>query len=370
LTITRSSIFPQVNFSSGWTRNGGVFYIGSIEQIRTFNNFSTGFSGSLLLFDFGKTYSRISASSKFEDAAVSDLMTARQTLILNVYTSYFNYLQALRLKNVTTDILKQAEEHLTEAQALFKVGTRPQLDVLQAETQVQNAKVNLLNAENNIRLAKLQLENTLNIKLSVNFLIKDNLGIRKDTINQDYALNTAISNRPELISSKYKVEANKTLLTSAWTANLPSINAVGGYSWKTIQIDKKFNDSWNFGFTFSLPIFQGFALNAGIQQARANLSNALAQSDVVIQAVTLDVQQQYSNLLLAQSQIEASSSLVKQSEETVKIAEGRYRSGIGSSLDVTDARVTLLNAQTLYIQSLYNYQVGYVRLQRAMGVLK
>ncbi len=54
-------------------------------------------------------------------------------------------------------------------------------------------------------------------------------------------------------------------------------------------------------------------------------------------------------------------------EETLK---GRFRSGVGNSLEVTDARAVLFNAQNLFIQSLYDYQVGYVGLQRATGTLK
>jgi len=49
-------------------------------------------------------------------------------------------------------------------------------------------------------------------------------------------------------------------------------------------------------------------------------------------------------------------------EETLKLAEGRFRSGVGNSLEVTDARAVLFNAQNLFIQSLYDYQVGYVGL--------
>ncbi|HVO75893.1 MAG TPA: TolC family protein [Ignavibacteriaceae bacterium] len=370
LTIIRSALYPQLSLQTGWTKNGGTFFTGPITREGIFQNYSTGFQAQQLIFDFGKTYSRISAYSDLENASESDFKSARQDLILNVYLAYFNFLQAKRLRDVNIDLLKQAEDHLKEAQAFFKVGRTAQFDVLRAQTDVENAKVNLLNSGNNMKIGRLQLENVVNAKLSETVNIKDNLEIKQDTIDENSALNLALSSRPELKSAQFRVEANRSLLNSAWTANLPSISAVGGYFWRTFSLDQKFVNSWNLGLSLSLPIFQGFALDAAIEQARANLNNSQASNEIALQAVDLDVHQQYSNLQLAQSKIDAARSLVKQSEETLKLAEGRFRSGVGSSLEVTDARVVLFNAQNLFIQSLYDYQVGYVRLQRAMGTLK
>ena len=370
LMITRSPLFPQINLQSGWTKNGGTFFIGPTARPGGFQNYSAGFQLQQLIFDFGKTYSRISASSELENAVQSDLLSVKQDLILNVYTAYFNFLQFQRLRNVNEDLLKQAEDHLKEAESFYKVGKVPQFDVLRAQTDLQNAKVNLLNSENNIKLGKIQLENIINTKLPERLMIKDILEIKQETIDESTAFNNAINNRPEFISSKLRVEASKSLVNSAWTANLPSINAVGGYQWRSYSFDSNFVSSWNIGLSLTLPIFQGFALDAALDEAKANLKNAEAQNDIILQGITLDVQQQYTNLLLAQSKIEALLSLVKQSEETLKLAEGRYKSGVGSPIEITDARVSLFNSKTLYIQSLDDYQVGYVRLQRAMGTLK
>jgi outer membrane protein len=369
LKATRSSIFPQVSLQSGWTNNGGTFFVGPTSRDANYQNFSYGFGAQMLIFDFGKTYSRISAYSELEDAAEKDFLTAKQNLTLDTYIAYFSYLAAQRIYKVSSEEVIQANDHLKQAKAFYEVGRSPQFDVLKAQTDVENANVNLLNAENNVRISKLQLENVLNTKLG-NFHLKDNLEIKRDSIDESSAINNAMNERPELLASKYQMEASKSLVSSAWAANLPSINATGSYLWRSYAIDQRFLNSWNVGVSFVLPLFQGFAIDAGVQQAKANLSNSEAQNDLTIQSVKLDVQQQFSNLQLAQSKIDATKSLVNQSEETLKLAEGRYTQGVGSPLEVTDARVTLFNSQAAYIQSLYDYQVAYVRLQKAMGILK
>ncbi len=370
LKSTRSQIFPQISFQTGWTRNGGTSFIGPIVREGYYNNYSYGFQLQQLVFDFGKTYSKISASSDLNEASQQDYISSTQNLIMNTYIAYFSYLQAQRFIKVSNETLKQTEEHLKQAKALYSVGRSPQFDVLKAQTDADNAKVNLITAESNLRISKLQLENVLNKKLGDKFFLRDNLEVSKDTIDEAAAISNALKKRPELISSKYKVEASKSLLTSAWTANMPSINVAGGYNWKNYILDTKFPDSWNVGVTLSVPLFQGFALDAGIDQARANLKNSEAQNDLTMQAVILDVQQQYANFQVARSKISATKSLADQSALTLKTAVGRYAQGVGSPLEITDAQVAYFNAQTLYIQALYDYQVGYVRLQRAMGTLK
>jgi outer membrane protein len=369
LKINRSSVFPQISLQSGWTNNGGNFFVGPTARAANYQNFSYGVNAQMLIFDFGKTYSRISAYSSFENAAEKDFISAKQNLILDTYTAYFAYLAAQRIYRVSSEEVNQAKDHLIQAKAFYNVGRSPQFDVLKAQTDVQNANVNLLNAENNIRIARLQLENVLNTKLG-NLQLQDNLEIKRDSIDENTAISTAMDERPEILSSKYRVEANKSMVTSAWSANLPSINATGNYLWRSYTIDQKFLNSWNVGVTFALPLFQGFAVDAGVEQAKANLNNSEAENNLTILSVKLDVQQQFSNLQLAQTKIAATKSLVNQSEETLKLAEGRYTQGVGSPLEITDARVTLFNAQASYIQTLYDYQVAYVRLQKAMGILK
>jgi TolC family type I secretion outer membrane protein len=370
LIITRSNIYPQVSLQSAWNRNGGTFFQGPSAIPRTFETYNTGFQGSLLLFDFGKTYSRISAFSDLADASAEDIINAKQSLILNTYIAYFDYLQAVKLKKVSQESLQQATEHLKLSRSLFEVGSKPQFDVIKAESDEATARVNLLNAENNIDITRLQLENILNKKLPPDFTLKDEFEVVRDSVSESESLNIALLNRPEIISGKFRVDANKSFLTSAWTANLPSINASGGYTWKSFALNQTFQGSWSLGVAVSLPIFEGFALDAGIQQARADLDNAQASYDLIEQGVTLDVRQQYSNLRLSRNQIAASRSLLKAADETLRLAEARFKAEVGSAVEVTDARVAYYNAQVLLIQSLYNYQVTYTRLERAMGTLK
>jgi len=371
VTLARSALLPQISFQTGYVKNGGTFFTGPSSRTAYYENYTMTFQLQQLIYDFGKTYSKISATAKLRDASQQDYLSTEEDIILTTEIAYYNYLQAARVRDASAEVVKQTQEHLTQSEAFFKAGTVAQFDVLKAKTDLANAKVNLISAENNVRISKLQLENVISQKLSDNAVLIDNLESQQDSIDINTAMKTAMDNRPEVISGKLKVEAGQSLLTSAWAAHLPSINATGGYNKRSYGlVDEYFLPSWNIGATLTIPIFQGFALNAGVEQARANLKMSESSSDEIAQTVALDVQQQFSSLEEAKERITATRALVEQSEETLKLAEGRYKQGVGSAVEITDARVGFYDARTSYIQSLYDYQVANARLKRAMGTLK
>lgn len=369
LTMARSAYLPQISLQASATQNAGTFLIGPSAIPRDFQNYTTSFQTQQLIFDFGKTIARISASSDLVDASEQDYKSMEQVVVLNTNIAYFNYLQAQRVQDVNVEAVKQAEEHLRQAKGFYNAGSRPQFDVVKAEVDLANASVNLIRAENALKLGRIQLENVLGVKLPIGFALRDNLEVSQVNVDLNASLETAMQVRPEIVGSRARVEANKSLLTAAWTAHLPTVNVSGGYGWRGLSLEPLYN-SWNVGLSFAFPIFQGWALDAGVDQARANLKTAEASTDVVIQSVVLDVQQQYFTLQEAAQRIEASRKLVEQSKEALKLAEGRYNSGIGSAVEITDAQVTLANARITYIQSLYDHRVAYARLQRAMGTIK
>ncbi len=369
LELSRSVLLPQISAQASVARNGGTFLLGYLTSNRNYDNYSTGFQAQQLVFDFGKTITKVSGTSDLVDASNQQLRLASQDVILNTYIAYFSYLAVGRVLVVDSETVRQAEDHLKQAQGFFKAGTAPQYDVVNAEVTVANARVNLIQAENNLKIARVQFENVIGQKLPDNFVLSDLLEVSYVNVDPQTAVNTAVENRPELLSSEAEVEAGKQFLASAWTANLPNVSASAGYNWRNLVPQPLFS-GWNIGVTLSLPIFQGFALQAGIDQARANLKTAEASNDLVMQALILDVQQQEFALQEASESIQASKKLVDQADEALRLANGRYNSGIGTALETTDAQVSLAAARITYIQALYNYNVSYARLERAMGTIK
>lgn len=369
VTLSRSGLMPQISLTSTASRSGGTFITGPISRVANYNTFGVGFQGSLLLFDFGKSYSKLNAAAELSDASGYDLSNAVQTVTLNTTIAYYNYLQSKRINDVNKEIVRQSEEHLKQSKSFYDVGKKPQFDVIKAETDLASANLNLIKSQNNVKISRLYLQNLLGVTLDPNIEFRDNLDIEENNkIELSKAVESAFLNRPDYMANLMRVEANKSMLTSAWTSHLPSLNLTSAYNWRSYELDQKFNNSWNLGLSFTLPLFQGWGLDAAVQIAKANLKASEYSNESIRQQIILDVEQQYLSYEEAHQRIEVSKKLVKQAEETLKLAEGRYSLEVGSAIEVTDARVTLLNAQISYIQALYDTKIALARLKKAMGI--
>ena len=84
--------------------------------------------------------------------------------------------------------------------------------------------------------------------------------------------------------------------------------------------------------------------------------------------IRLEVEQAYSNLIEATEGIATAQLTVRQAEENFDLANGRYASGVGNPIEVTDALVALSNARTTHIAALTGYKTAQASLEKAMGV--
>jgi outer membrane protein len=104
-----------------------------------------------------------------------------------------------------------------------------------------------------------------------------------------------------------------------------------------------------------------------LQESKADLAVSDASEDIVRQSVILEVQQAYFNLMEADERIPAAELALRQAEENLEIANGRYSTGVGSPIEVTDAALVYVNARTAYTQALTDYTTALASIERAMG---
>ncbi len=359
---------PSIEFTGSAQQTQGAFVFNPSFPPRdqAYSSYTAGFQFQQLLFDFSRTTGRTSAAGDLEQASGNDLEASRQTVILNVQIAYYGVLQAEQVVTANEEAREQAARHLAEAKAFFSVGTRPQYDVTKSEVDLANAEVALISARNQLRLARVQLENAMGIQTDRQYKLVDSFMTPSPILSLDSARNVALRERPELRSALARVSANEALATSARSQHLPSLSAFGGYTWTNFSFPL-FN-RWNAGVSVSLPVFQGFSLDAQVEQADANTDAAIASLDLLRQSVFLEVEQAYLSLKEAEERTVATSKLVAQANENLVLAERQYAAGVGTLLEVTDAKLVRTNARITTIQALYDYNSWLVRLQKAMGL--
>lgn len=377
VTQARSPYFPQVTASTGYSEShaaGGAFG----ESVT--KSYATTLSLNQLIYDFGRTGNALDAAQAGLRSTEWDMDRVVQEVVMNVKQAYYGLLKAEKLLTVAQKTRDQAESHLKQAQAFFKAGSKPRFDVTQAEVEVNSAKLDVINAENNLRLSKIALNNAMGVPHGAAIEIEDVLGAPVEAPTLDQAQADALKNRPELLRAEADIQSAEARVKAARSDYLPTISANGSYSWthgttdigtfEGVPLIGNIGNSWNAGVTLSVPLFEGWMTRGKVSEAQANLLVLEAQRDSQKQSILLEVNQAYADLESASARVNVMESSLQKARENLDLAQGRYKAGIGPYIEVTDAQVAEVKAETDHVQALYDYQLAVARLFKAMGLGK
>ncbi len=359
---------PAITFSANATHTEGVFVFNPSvpSRYQIYSNYTGGFQAQQLLFDFGKTINRVGANTDLADAATSDYVSSRELVIANVQIAYYGLLAARGVARVNDEAVDQAGKHLLQAKAFYTVGTRPRFDVTKAEVDLANAKVNQIRATNQMQVAQVQLENAMGFHPGGKYTVSESQPIPLIAATMDSARAVALRQRPELQAAHLRVGAALSQARAAWSQHLPTLSAVGTWNWNGFDPSPLY-PRWSAGIQLTLPIFQGFSLDAQVDQANAAADAALAAFDAQAQSVLLEVEQAYLDLKETEERKVATAKLVEQADENFTLAQRQYAAGVGTAIEVSDAQLSRSNAQITNIQAQYDYITSLVRLRRALG---
>lgn len=356
----KAEYYPQVDLTAGYSRSQAVS-----AAIRSGDYFTNSLTLSQNIYDFGRRSALVKAQERSAEALREELGDTVSETVYNVKQAYYALLQAQRNREVAVETIKQFERQLEQAQGFFDAGLRPRFDVTRAEVDLSNARLNLIRAENNIRLIEARLKNEMGVPQAPDFNIKDDLEVRRFDITLDGAIARALQSRQDIKAAEARTRSFKESLSLAEKGNYPFISGIADYTWAGDGYP--FEDGWTAGVTLTWPIFNGFFTRHQVGESKASLEASSADEDIIRQDVLLEVQQAYYNLRESGERIPAAELALRQAQENLDIANGRYATGVGSPIEVTDATVAYINAKTALVQALTDYKTALAGLERAMG---
>lgn len=381
-TQAASPYFPQVSASTGYSENrqlGGV-----LGGESTSKGYTTTLQVNQLIYDFGKTGNAYDAARWGTRSSEQDAERVSQEVVLNVKQAFFALLQANKLVEVAQKTVEQTESHLSQAQAFFHAGSKPRFDVTRAEVDVNNAKLSLINAKSSVRIRTIALNNAMGVDPGQATQIIEAFPPVPPLPTLEQAQTDALKSRPEFNKAEADIEAAKARVKAEESNYLPTLSASGAYNWahgttetefggqslpgftgQSIQSD--IQNSWNAGIMLTVPLFQGGMTRGRVSEARANLLILEAQRDTIRQSILLELNQAFADMEGSVARVDVMESTVKKARENLELAQGRYEAGIGPYIEVTDAQLSAVNAETDHIQALYDYQLAVARLLKAVG---
>jgi outer membrane protein len=371
VTQAASPYFPRITAS---TDRIVSHVLGTAQSQSVSRSNTTSLSVNQVLYDFGRTGNALDASRSSMRSAEFDEQRVIQETILNVKQAYYALLASKKLVLVSQKTTEQAESHLKQAEAFFRSGSKPRFEVTRAEVDVNNANLSMINAKNSVRLRTIGLYNAMGVDPGGDLAIEDVLSATVSIPAIEPAMAEAARNRPELLKANEDIQAARARVRAEEANYLPTLSANGAYNWASgsttigsFKIDVQ--DSWNVGVTLSLPLFEGRLTQGKVSEARANLRALEAQGETFRRSVLIELNQAYADIEGATARIAVMESLLKKASESLELAQGRYAAGVGTYIEITDAQVVSVNAETDHIQALYDYQLAAARLFKAMGAV-
>jgi outer membrane protein TolC len=362
----KSNYYPQVNWQTNFSRSSPYASASTRFSAGIYDAYASNLNLTQNIYDFGKTSSQVEIANLNTNASQQDLDNVKSQLVLGVKQTYYSLLQALKNRDVAIETVQQFQQHLDQAKGYFEVGVKPKFDVTKAEVDLSNAKLALIRTENTVRIARVNLNNAIGIPAAPPFTLENNLLFEKYEISVDEALKQAYENRPDLRSLVLKEASANQSIELAKTGDYPYIT--GNVNWGYGGSEFPVSEGWNVGALFNVPIFSGFLVKNQIAEAKANLDVVKSNEELLRQQVRLEVEQALSNMTEAQERIVTAQLTVKQAEDNLELANGRYATGVGNPIEVTDALVAVSAAKISYISALTDYKTAQASLEKAMGM--
>jgi outer membrane protein TolC len=331
--------------------------------------------GSQLIFS-GTTPNQIRATFFQRDSAYFAFRNVLDQLIATVKTQFYQIVVNRELVKVNEQSVQLLDAQLKDQQNRFEAGTVPRFNVLQAEVAYYNQLPQLITAQNNLRISKLTLAKTLGLYFQPMRGEEPPLDVVGEMpyIPRTIALADAIEmgkeRRPFLKQARANVLNQLQQVRAAAGQYLPTITASGGGEWVSSPVNSSWHDiskGWVAGVQGSLPVWDSGAIAGQVIQQRALLSETKITYDDDVRQVELEIQQAYSNLQQNRELIISQEKNVEQAEEALRLAKARLDAGAGVQLDVLNAQVQLLLAQSTRLQALFGYNSSLAEFDRATG---
>ncbi len=327
---------------------------------------ATAINSSLTLIDAGQRGFNLSSSRR---SLSSQRFSARQTLrttLFSVTQQFYETLRAQELLNVSQSEVDRTAQILAQTKARIQVRDAAAIEELQANADYQNARVALLVSRNSVST------NTATLKGLIGFdsdqalpsLQKTDAPTATLAQSSDTLIRRGLADRPDLLALRQSVAAARySYLSADRNANL-------GFS-ASLTYDQQVTPTWlqdrALLFTLSYPLFDGGFTRAAARELHANYfsqKETLVQSERSAQA---EIESAFAESSQNRDRLDAASTALDAAQKNYTAALESQKLGSYDLIQVLTANVSLVTAQSNYIQAIYDFAISDVKLKLVTG---
>jgi outer membrane protein len=338
---------------------------------------SASISGSQLLFD-GSVFIALKARNTLMEFSKLNGAITEENVRYNVYKAYNSLVIAYRQYDIIKSSLTYARSLEHDLEITRQNGFAEKIDVERTSVQVNNLATDSLRIGNMLTLSEQMLKFQMGMDIRTPIVLTDT-ALEAQRVTTAQILNTdgAYDRIPEYNVLTTTLRLNEFNLKRYQLAGLPSINVFGatGYNYGAIKFAKAFRfQDYAFnsmiGVTLSVPIYNGSLRHNQVIEAQLNVEKSKNSIENLKQ--TIDFQTATSRTSLRNTILQAQSQRrnIDMSNDVLDLAQRKYKAGVGSNLEVTQAQTDQLRAQTNYFSALLEVINAEADLKKALGLLK
>ena len=341
-------------------------------KILEHNLYETGFDASWEIDVFGGVRRGIEAAEATVDASVEDRRDALVTLLGDVARNYIDLRGFQHRLAVARANLKTQQETLELTRVRFQVGLVSDLDVAQAEAQVNTTAAQIPTLESSLKQAAYRLDVLLGLQPGALWAELSNetpipalppevlAGLPSELLRR----------RPDIRRAERQLAAATAQIGVATADLFPRFSLTGAIGLQSFSASDWFTGRsrfWSIGPTISWPIFDAGRIRANIEVRNAQQEQALTQYEKTVLTALQDVETSLVNYSQEQARYHSLIEAVSANRRAVAIANELYVRGLNDFLNVLDAQRSLFSSENDLAQSEAAMASNLVSLYKALG---
>lgn len=368
VTAAKDAFLPEVGLSASQSFNlGRGLTSENTYADRNTSNFQWGANLSVPLFQGLGNVRRLDYAKASLLAVVEEFEAAKEDVTLNVIAQYLQVLYCNEVYKVALEQIELSDYELKRQQALLEAGKVPEIDMLNARSQLAQDELSATTAKNDYTLAIVDLAQLLRLDdiegFEVASLDDDNVLMRSaDEVFANAKLNNSSVNAGRLriaaADKNIRVAKSGYMPRLSFTAGIgSSYYTVSGFDNDKFGHQMKNNFSTYFGFNLSIPVFDAFSTRNNVRRARVSRLSAELQYETACDNLYKAVQQAYYSALGAAKRLESSTVAEDATEKTFAATREKYNLGRATPTDYETAKNNYLRAVSDRVRAKYEYML-------------
>jgi multidrug efflux system outer membrane protein len=368
--IQRADLYPAVSATGSGSRQRVPADMSQTGEANITSQYSATLGVSAYELDlFGRVRSLTQQALETYLSSEQARRSTQISLVASVANAYYTWQADQALLKLTEETLKTYEESYSLTRRSNEVGVASALDLSQARTAVEGARVKLSQYQ---RLVAQDL-NSLTVLVGTGVgNLPAPLALDADQLAEVPAglPSELLQRRPDIQEAEHLLKAANANIGAARAAFFPSISLTanaGTLSPTMGGLFKGGSGTWLFQPQINLPIFNAGSLKASLDYSKIQKDINVAKYEKTIQTAFQEVADGLAARKTFEEQLQAQRDLVQANQDYYRLAERRYRIGIDSNLTFLDAQRNLFSAQQSLISDRLSQLVSEVNLYKALG---